>query len=58
MKVKQNMFSLFGSISKYKAFGVVEMSVLIISNMLCHMVLYQANTCREELQIRYANLRV
>jgi len=58
MNLKQNMFSLLRAISNYKALAGVNMALLAFRIIDSERVLYNADSCNEKLQIRYANLRV
>jgi len=58
MKLKQQVFCLITVVNKYKA--LANVNVLLPANRIvqCAGALYSINNCPEELQIRYANLRV
>jgi len=58
MKMNNSTLSLFGTISKFRAFADairLAFSVRIIAEM---PGMYNENIFQEKLQIRYANLRV
>ncbi|WP_020214520.1 hypothetical protein [Flavobacterium rivuli] len=58
MKLKQQVFCLTSVVNKYKA--LANVNVLLPANRIVHSAtdLYSINNCHDELQIRYANLRV
>gem|GEM_PF-2925817 len=58
MKMNYNMFSLFGSISKFRAFTGAVKSVFALHKVVDMSVIHNENIFQEKLQIRYANLRV
>ncbi|WP_185965512.1 hypothetical protein [Flavobacterium zepuense] len=58
MKIKQDMFSLFGANRKYESLATILLPVLSFRNIHREVVLYLGTNCSEKLQIRYANLRV
>lgn len=52
------MFSLFGTISKLKAFAQANSTVFAVRRIADMFVFHSGITCREKLQIMYANIRV
>jgi hypothetical protein len=58
MKTNHSMFSLFGTISKFRAFASANWPVFYLRNIADMLVFYDENTCQEKLQIIYANIRV
>jgi len=58
MKMNHNMFSLFGTINKIRAFADAVKSAFLLQKIADMSVMHNEKYCLEKLQIRYANIRV